>query len=164
MALTKVQNMTLVAQPTDGVCWWASAQMCYKWSQTTGKGKMVDPLSDETGFAQRFKDNGDWFCGSNGHMADKFKMQKYASLGMDFATLNDFMSVHGPIFTSVQKNWNGNNYSHAVVICGVADTGVFIHDPMPVNTGGSCWLTWDQINKAIKAVSDVADYGFLTAV
>jgi hypothetical protein len=82
---------------------------------------------------------------------------------MDFDTVNTFLAKHGPVFTSVQKNWSENNYSHAIVLCGVADTGVSIHDPMPVNQGSSTWLTWAQIQKAIDGVSADADYQFLTA-
>ena len=162
MAIVKVQNVPLVAQPKDGVCWWASAQMCYKWSQATGNGSMTNP-DDDIGFAKRFADNGDWYCGKNGFMATAFNMKRFSSLTMDFDTVNTFLAKHGPVFTSVQKNWSGNNYSHAIVICGVADTGVFIHDPMPVNQGSSTWLTWAQIQKAIDGVSADADYQFLTA-
>ena len=163
MAIYKVQNMTLVAQLSNGVCWWASSQMCYLWSQATGKGSMVEPDSDE-GFKARHQSNGDWFCGKNGFMADAFKMKKFTSLTMDYDSLKDFMIAHGPVFTSVEKNWDGHTgYGHAIVMCGVADTGVWIYDPEPVNVGGSKWMTWDQINKATGAVADTADYGFLTA-
>ena len=163
MAIYKVQNMTLVAQNFNGVCWWGSSQMCYLWSKAAGKGTMIEPDSDE-GFKARHDGNGDWFCGKNGFMAGQFKMKKFTSLSMDFATLKDFMEVHGPVFTSVGKNWNGHtDYGHAVVLAGVADTGVFIYDPEPVNVGSSTWLTWDQINKAIASVSNDADYQFLTA-
>ena len=53
-------------------------------------------------------------------------MVKITSISMDYDSLVSKFAKHGPIFTSVQKNWNGNDYAHAVVMCGVADTGVFI--------------------------------------
>lgn len=163
MAIIKVQKMKLVAQPKNGLCWWASCQMLYLWSQATGKGSMVDPIADETGFKVRYDGNLNWFCGDNTYMANKMSMVTIPSLSLDFSSVNSALSSHGPIFTSVQKNWNGNNYAHAVVIGGVADTGVFIYDPMPVGKGSSLWLTWDQIQSAVDYVSDVANPSFLAA-
>ena len=163
MAIYKVQNVPLISQPTDGVCWYASCRMLYKWSQAAGKSGMINPHEDD-GFRKRFETNGDWYSGDNKFMADTLNMKKVASLSMDYDSLATFMSVHGPIFTSVQKNWSGNNYAHAVVIAGVADTGVFIHDPMPLHQGSQVWLTWGQINKALAGVADVANPQFLTAI
>src|SRR5262249_2339211 len=146
MGIYKVQNMKLVAQNFDGVCWWGGTQMCYLWSQAAGKGTMVEPDSDP-GFKDRHDTNGDWGCNKNGYIAVRCKMKKYSSLSMDYESLQDFMAAHGPVFNSVGKNWNGHSgCGHAVVIGGVADTGVFIYDPEPVNVGSSTWLTWDQIN------------------
>jgi hypothetical protein len=136
--------------------------MLYKWSQATGNGSMTNP-ADDPGFKQRFDDNKDWYCGDNGFMADKLNMSKFPSVSMDYDSLSSFLSAHGPIFTSVQKNWGANNYAHAVVICGAADTGVFVHDPMPLKTASSYWLTWGQIQKALDGVSDVANPQFMTA-
>jgi hypothetical protein len=162
MAIVLVQNVPLIGQPSDGVCWWASCQMIYKWSQATSKGSMVEPDSDE-GFRKRHESNGDWYCGKNGFLADALKMKKFSSLTLDFNTVNDFLALHGPVFTSVQKNWDGNDYGHAVVMCGVADTGVLINDPMPINTGTKKWLTWEQIKKAVAGVAGDADFQYLSA-
>ncbi len=161
MAIVKVQNVPLIAQPTDGVCWFASAQMVYKWSQTTGNGSMTNP-ENHAASKKRYDDNGDWYSGQNGLLAGYFNMVKHSSVSMDLASLTAFFQQHGPIWTSGQKNWGGNNHGHVVVICGVADTGVFIHDPEPVGKGNSQWLTWAQIQKYIDGATD-ADYKFLTA-
>lgn len=163
MAIYKVEKVPLIPQPTDGVCWYASCRMIYKWSQATGQGSMKNP-ADDAGFKQRFDDNGDWWCGNNGYMAEQFRMKKFPSLSMDYGSLSSHLSIHGPTFASLQKNWGGNNYGHAVVIVGVADTGVLIHDPMPIKQGSKQWLTWGQIQKALDYVSDVANPQFLTAV
>ncbi len=162
MAITKLSNMTLVAQPSDGVCWWASAQMVYKWSKATGRGQMKSPDSD-AGYAQRKKDNGDVYAFQNNILGRALNMKFHSSLSMDQSSVNSFLQDHGPIWTSVKKNWGGNNHGHVVVICGVADTGVLIYDPEPVNQGSSFWLTWDQIKKALAGVTD-ADPQFMTAV
>jgi hypothetical protein len=162
MALSKVQNVPLVSQYDTGVCWMASAMMVYKWQEATGNGSMIDPMSHADS-AGRYGRNGDWFCGNNGMLAGYFKMKKHSSLSMTYEAVSSFLAKHGPIWTGLQKNWTGKNHGHVVVICGVADTGVFIHDPEPVKQGSSMWLTWGQINKALSAISDVADYQFLTA-
>jgi hypothetical protein len=150
-----------MSQPTDGVCWMVSAQMVYKWAKATGNGSMIDPMSDP-GSRSRYERNGDWWCGQNGLLAGYFKMKTHSSLPMDYAGLSGFMAKHGPVWTGLKKNWGGHSHGHVVVICGAADTGVFIHDPEPMHYGTAMWLTWAQINKAISAITD-ADYQFLTA-
>ena len=161
MAIVQVQNVPLMSQPTDGVCWMVSAQMVYKWSKAAGKGDMKDPMSD-SGSKTRYENNGDWSQSQNGLLAGYFNMKKHSSVTMSCDSLIKFFDSHGPIWTGVQKNWGGNNHGHVVVICGVADTGVFMHDPEPMKSGTAAWMTWDQINKAINGLSG-ADYQFLTA-
>jgi hypothetical protein len=161
MPIIKVQHVPLIAQPTDGVCWFVCAQMVYKWSKATGHGKMTDPMKHDPS-RDRFEHNRDWFSGQNGILAGYFNMKTHATVSLDFAGLKSFLQAHGPIWTAGQKNWDGNDYGHVVVLCGVADTGVFIHDPMPVGRGGSRWLTWKQIQKYVDGATK-ADYKFLTA-
>lgn len=162
MAINKVSNLELVAQPTDGVCWWASDTMLYKWSKATGRGSMIDPLSD-SGFKWRYESNGDWGCADNRFMARTLKMVEISSLDISYDGLVAAFSKHGPIFASVQKNWNGNNQGHAVVFGGVADTGVLVYDPEPMKSGSLIWLTWDQVKKAVDGISG-ANPQFLAAV
>jgi hypothetical protein len=161
MSIIKVQNVPLIAQPTDGVCWFSCAQMVYKWRVATGKGSMTNP-ENHAPSKKRYDDNGDWFSGQNGMLAGYFSMKKHSSVPMDLAGLTTFFQTHGPIWAGGQKNWGGNNHGHVIVICGVADTGVFIHDPEPVGKGSSQWLTWEQIKKYIDGLT-TADYQFLTA-
>ncbi|MBX3294781.1 MAG: C39 family peptidase [Acidobacteria bacterium] len=161
MSITRLQNVPLLAQPTDGVCWMKSAQMVYSWSKATGKGSMKDPMSD-AGFKARYDNNGDWWAGHNGILAKTFNMKTHSKVDMSLAGLNSFLPTHGPIWTGLRKNWGGHNHGHVVVIFGVADTGVLINDPEPMHRGTEMWLTWEQINKAIAGITD-ADYQFLTA-
>ncbi len=163
MGIYKVPNRVLVAQPKNALCWWASSQMLYKWSQKTGKGSMKDPLNTDGGYQYRYDQNLTVNCKDNTFMANKMGMVTHSSVSIGYGSLVDFLSVHGPMFTSVYKNWNGNAYGHAIVIAGAADTGVLVYDPMPVGYGSSFWLTWDQINSAIDDISDEANPSFLTA-
>lgn len=152
-----------MAQTKTGVCWMMSAKMVYAWQKATGRGSMKHPESDD-GFNQRYAGNGDWFSGNNSFFADTFNMKKHSKLDLSLVGLNKFLPLHGPIWTGLQKNWGGNNHGHVVVIFGVAETGVLINDPEPIHKGSELWLTWDQIKKAIKHISDVAEYQFLTVV
>jgi hypothetical protein len=135
--------------------------MVYKWSSSTGKGSMKDPMSIDD-MAKRYKDNLDWWAGQNGILASRFNMKTHDSVDMTVSGLSSFMAAHGPVWTGLKKNWGGNNHGHVVVMFGVADTGVLINDPEPMNKGTEVWLTWEQINKAIAGITD-ADYKFLTA-
>ncbi|MCC6452907.1 MAG: hypothetical protein IT171_08430 [Acidobacteria bacterium] len=161
MSIYKVANLELVSQPTDGVCWWASDTMLYKWSKATGRGTMIDPLSD-SGFKSRYESNGDWGSSDNKFMATTLKMTQISSLEMSYDALVAAFTKHGPIFASVQKNWHGNNHGHAVVFGGAADTGVLVYDPEPMKKGTILWLTWEQVNKALNALKG-ANPQFLAA-
>jgi len=153
--------MTLVPQRADGVCWCASAIMLYKWSQATGNTGMKDPLSD-SGTKWRWDNNKDWAPGDNAYLATTLNMKTHDDVPTDYDGLNSFLQSHGPIWTAGQKNWGGANHGHVVVICGVADTGVLIYDPEPVNQGCSQWLTWDQLAKYTDGTSATVKY--MTAV
>lgn len=162
MSIYKVANLELVSQPTDGVCWWASDTMLYKWSKASGRGTMIDPLSDP-GFKWRYENNGSWGCSDNTFMATTLKMVGIKDIDLTYDGLFSAFQSHGPLFASLQKNWNGNDYGHAVVFGGVADTGVLVFDPMPVGKGSLIWLTWAQVKKALDGISG-ANPTYLAAV
>lgn len=161
MAITKLHNMTLVPQRGDGVCWCASAIMLYKWGRASGQHRMVNPLSDE-GTKWRWDNNGDWDSYDNGYLATTLNMETQSDIPRNYEELKSFLEDHGPIWTAGLKTWTGGAYGHVVVISGVADTGVFIHDPEPVNKGTTRWLTWTQLNKFINGSS--ATVQFLTVM
>lgn len=165
MGITKLANVPLHYQYASGVCWFACSRMLYVWSKAAGRGSMTDPKSD-SGYLQRYKDNGSVGCDQNWHIAQQFNMKKHASLKMDYASVSKFLTDHGPIWTGLRKNWGGHNHGHVVVICGVSETGVFVHDPEPINQGSSFWLTWEQITKAVEALPKLASPNpqFLSAV
>jgi hypothetical protein len=160
MAILRLPNVPLIPQPTDGVCWWASLQMLYGWSRASNRGFMKAPESD-AGFKGRFERNGDWGSGDNAFLARTYD-RKTPSVKLDYAGVSGVLQKNGPIWTGLVKNWSGHNHGHVVVICGAADTGVYIHDPEPMRSGTGQWLTWAQIGKAIEAEKH-ATIKFLTA-
>ncbi len=155
MGITKLASVPLCYQYATGVCWFASARMCFLWSQATRRGSMTDPRADE-GYFKRYNDNGSVGCDQNWHIAQQFKMKKHPSVAIDFASVSTFLKSHGPMWTGLQKNWGGHNHGHVVVICGVSETGVFVHDPQPVNMGSTFWLTWEQMKTAVDGLRKVA--------
>jgi hypothetical protein len=161
MPITKVPHVSLIAQRADGVCWCASALMLYKWSINSGHAGMKDPLAD-SGMKWRWDNNKDWSSSDNAFLASTLAMKTHGSIPADYSGLNTFFVSHGPIWAAGQKNWGGNNHGHVVVTCGVADTGVFIHDPEPVGNGSSFWLTWAQWKKYVDGFT--ASVQFLTAM
>lgn len=99
MAITKLHNMTLVAQRGDGVCWCASAIMLYKWGRASGQHRMVNPLAD-AGTKWRWEQNGDWDPSDNGYLATTLNMETHSSIPLDYNGLKSFLKEHGPIWTA----------------------------------------------------------------
>jgi len=165
MGITKLSNVPLKYQYASGVCWFACSRMVYAWSQATGRGNMTDPRADP-GYFQRYNDNGSVGCEQNWHIAQQFNMVKHDSVDMDYESVSEFLKTHGPMWTGVRKNWGGNNHGHVIVICGVSETGVFVHDPEPMNQGSTFWLTWSQIEHATSELRRLASPNpqFLSAV
>ncbi len=161
MGITRLANVPLIPQPTDGVCWYACARMLYRWSQATGRGLMKNP-QDDSGYFDRFQNNRDVAAFQNNHLGTALNMKLHSSLTLDYSTILGFLQANGPIWAGLKKNWGGNNHGHVVVICGVAETGVFIHDPEPMKQGSTLWLTWEQIRKAVAGITD-ANPQFMTA-
>lgn len=163
MSTTKVQGVPLIAQPTDGSCWYASAQMLYKYAAANG-GVMKDPEKVPM-TKSMFDRNSTWDSTNSGLLARTLGMSTHSTFPLDNDVLWYYLTVYGPIWTSLQKNWGGHNHGHVVVITGSRDGasgGVLIHDPEPMKRGSSIWLTWKQIKKAVDGQPE-ADYHFLTA-
>jgi len=161
MATFTVQGLPNLAQPNDSVCWYTCAQMLYQWSKSNGSGGMIDPANN-TMCQEAFAAPRTWPAALGKLLAKQLRMTpkdtEYISL--DYDCLWYVLNTSGPIWTSVYKNWRGNDYGHVIVIAGCRTDGVYIHDPMPVKCGSRIWLTYDEIKKAVKE-QDFADYHYL---
>jgi hypothetical protein len=151
-----VPNAKNVAQMNDGVCWWAGAMVLYQWSQASN-GNMKEPNADDD-VKQRWENNRDWPACNSTQLATKLRLKTYTDVPKDYDGLKDFLQVHGPVWTALQKNWGGNDYSHVVVIAGVRDDGVLAFDPEPVGAGSRKWLTWDQFQTALDGLGAAVPY------
>jgi len=166
MATMKVPGVPLIGQKNDYSCWYASSQMLYAYSAANG-GSMLDPASvSMTKNRASGPTGGTWDSTNSRLLASTLNMSPWgmSSVSLDYDCLWYILSAFGPIWTSLQKNWGGNNYGHVVVITGIRDGaagGVRIYDPMPMTAGSKIWLTWSQIKKAVDGQSE-ADYHYLT--
>jgi hypothetical protein len=146
----RMTDVPLMGQPTDGVCWFTSARMVYAWRTATNKGSMTDPMAHAES-KRRYDGNGDWDGADNHFLAKYFNMASPTITLDNYDSVKAQLDAHGPIWTSVLKTWGGMApHGHVVVICGVADTGVYINDPEPVRQGSGVWLTWAQIQNGVK--------------
>lgn len=163
MAIITKKDVPLLPQPSTGVCWFMCAKMLYKWQIASGFGSMLNPeTADDGAFKKRFDDNNAWLPEDNGYLADHLKMTK-RSVTLDYDSVKSALDSYGPLWVAGKKHWNGGNHGHVIVVCGVADTGVLIHDPEPMHKGDRIWLTWTSIKKYVDGV-DSAYHRFLTAV
>lgn len=165
MATLKVQGVSMYPQDKSGVCWYACAKMLYKYSKANG-GTMSDP--EENSMTQaRYSQNGTWPSDNATLLATTLNMGCYNDFSMDYDMMWHYFSTHGPLWTSVQKNWQGGKgYGHVVVLAGCrngANGGIYVMDPEPMKKGSSFWLTWKQINKALKGQEYGYDWQYLTA-
>lgn len=160
MAISKLDNVPLIPQPTDGVCWYVSARMLAKWRRATkgGMGTMTDPKEHSDCYSM-FQNNAGWNPWQVGLLSSWLNMPT-PSITMDFAGVSSALSQHGPIWAAGWKTWSGSPHYHVIVIRGVSDTGVLIHDPEPINVGAYTWKTWSSIKKYVSTKTDV-DYNFL---
>ncbi len=118
MAIIKANDVPLIPQKKDGVCWFACARMLYRWSQKTGRGSMRNPAEVEM-TKLRYEANATWNAFQNGLLADQLIMKKQ-NFTLDFDNMNTALAKNGPIWTAGYKTWSGE-HGNVVVICGVAD-------------------------------------------
>jgi hypothetical protein len=158
-----VPGVKNVAQMQDGTCWWAGAMVLYNWSKANG-GSMSPP-NDDHDIEDMWKHNRSWPTWNNDLLAQKLGLAANTwatdEVPSNFSEWQYFLSMHGPAWTSLEKNWVGNSHTHVVVIVGCQDDGVIILDPEPVGVGSRKMLNWDQLQKAFDGVN--SDIRVMTA-
>lgn len=160
MPIIKKEKVPLIPQPTDGVCWYVSARMLAEWrkAEKGGMGTMIDPAEHDD-CRQMFERNAGWQPWQVGLLA-KWLNTNLPDISMDFGGISTALHLHGPIWTAGWKTWGGAGHYHVIVILGVADTGVLIHDPEPIGVGTYTWKTWSAMDKYINSKTDV-DYNYM---
>lgn len=146
MSITLVKDLKLQPQDKTLACWYFSAKMMYAWAQANKKTGVKDPstVTDPPANLQQLYE---W----NSGYSRKTCKQLASRLGLkalerkkrsfeDFKVLID----KSPIWAAGAKSGVGDGV-HVVVIGGVADTGLYLYDPLPLNRGQKVWRTWDWL-------------------
>lgn len=143
MAIVLVPNVTLLPQDKSNGCWYFSAKMMYKWSVDSKKGKIIDPETVTTpdNLPELYKTNAGWSITTCKTIAPRLGMKALPRVKRGFAEFKTLLA-NGPIWASGAKGGATGSY-HVVVIAGVADTGLYLYDPLPLSTGQKIWRTWD---------------------
>lgn len=158
MAIYVVENVPLLPQDKTNGCWYFSAKMMAGWA--TKAGKSIKDPSELTDLKNLYEGNCGWALSTGGVLAGKLGMTTYPRKERDFKEMLTILKK-GPLWAAGVKP-NGNDaFPHVVVIGGVADTGVLVLDPLPINKGERSWKTWDWFNKFLAKDNTVLDVNLL---
>lgn len=140
MAIYTVSNLNLMGQDKTNGCWFFSAKMMAAWSKKASNGAIIDP-SGVKDLDNLYTGNCGYALSTCGTLADKLKMKAHSRQKRGYAEMLALLKS-GPLWTAGFKGGAANGFPHVVVIGGVADTGVLVLDPLPLNSGGKGWKTW----------------------
>jgi hypothetical protein len=155
MATYVVPKVPLYAQGDNRSCWYHSARMVYDAligpmpNSMIRPTRMLDPKS-QAGAVQLVKNYLGLDASQVAWLKKELCMKEHSNPAYTYRALQSLLANHGALWVGLEKNWSGNQHEHVVVVCGVSDTGVKIHDPEPVYVGTQVWLTWAQYTKAVE--------------
>jgi hypothetical protein len=140
--------------------------MVAEWKKKTkgGMGAMVDP-GEHADSVDMFKNNRGWPPDNVKTLAGPtyWKWNMHPTPALNYAAFQSLLNNKGPLWAAGTKKWAGGPHNHVVVICGVADTGLFVHDPEPIGSGSVHWLTWKQMGEYFKGDGSI-DCNIMTAM
>jgi hypothetical protein len=143
MAIILVPNVTLLPQDKTNGCWYFSAKMMSKWAADNNKTAIKDPATvtdAPANLQQLYEWNSGYSTKTCKQLADRLGMNALDKKQRGF---NEFKTLlaRGPIWAAGAKGGATGSY-HVTVIAGVADTGLLLFDPLPLNVGRKVWRTW----------------------
>jgi hypothetical protein len=158
MAIYVVDKVTLIPQDKTNGCWYFCAKMMAKWSSDSGKGSIKDP-ADQKDLVNLYEGNCGYSLTTCGTLASKLGMKALSRSERGFS---DYLSLlkNGPLWVAGLKG-GANGFPHVVIIAGVADTGVLVLDPLPLNQGERGWKTWKWLNNFLALDDDTFDANLL---
>ena len=155
MAIYIVPDVPLLPQDRTNGCWYFSAKMVAKYSRGTVKDPETVPV---------LKNLYDGNCG----WSTKTAKDLAAHLGMDAVARDPRgpkemrnLLVTGPVWAAGMLPQGASSFAHVVVIAGVADTGVLVLNPLPLNVGERSWKTWAWLDQFIALDNGDFDRNFL---
>lgn len=163
MAIVLVPGLTLLPQDKTNACWYFSARMVHKWARANQKEKVKDPATVKT---DRLDLQG--LYESNAGYATSTCIELSSCLGLTVQAkkkrgYEEFKALlaKGPIWAAGAKGGADGAY-HVTVIGGVADTGLLMFDPLPLNRGQKVWRTWDWLDGFFDITNSRIDANLLT--
>lgn len=159
MAIYTVSGLPLLGQNMTNGCWYFSAKMMAAWSSKTGNGSIKDPstLSD---LLNLYTGNCGYALSTCGTLAGKLGMTALPRQNRGFSEMMTLIR-RGPLWAAGMKG-GANGFPHVVVIGGVADTGVLVFDPLPLNQGSKEWKTWSWLKSFLALDDDSFDSNLLS--
>jgi hypothetical protein len=153
MAIIQVPNVTLIPQDKSNACWYMCGRMMYQWAVDSKNTKVIDITTVTTpdNLPQLYANNNGWARETCKVLAPRLGLVALSREKRGFAEFKKLLA-NGPIWASGATGGFTGGY-HVVIIAGVADTGLLIFDPLPMNMGQKVWRTWDKMD-AFFALSD----------
>jgi hypothetical protein len=147
MAIKLVKSLPLLPQDKSNACWYFSARMLYRWAKENKKTGVKDPASvcdPPANLQQLYEWNSGYAITTCKQLAPRLGLTALEKKKRGFAEFSTLLDK-GPIWAAGAKGGATGSY-HVTVIAGVADTGLLLHDPLPLNIGRKVWRTWDWLD------------------
>jgi len=159
MAIYTVPNLDLMGQDKTSGCWYFSARMIANWSKKSGIGAVKDPSTVHV-LENLYTGNCGYALSTCGTLAGQLGMKALSREQRGFAEMITLIKK-GPLWAAGMKGGAGG-FEHVVVIGGVADTGVFVLDPLPLNHGSKGWKTWGWLDNFLQLSDPAFDANLLS--
>jgi hypothetical protein len=134
--------------------------MMAAWSKKAGSGKIKDPVTLDD-LRNLYEGNCGYALSTCGTLAGKLGMKTHARQKRGYAEMLTLLKL-GPLWAAGFKGGVTNGFPHVVVIGGVADTGVLVLDPLPLNNGGKSWKTWSWLDSFLALGDSTLDANLLS--
>lgn len=160
MAIYTVSNLSLMGQDKTNGCWYFSAKMIADWSKKADGGAIKDPVSVDD-LKKLYEGNCGYALSTCGTLAGKLGMKAQPRQKRGYSDMLTLLK-RGPLWAAGFKGGAENGFAHVVVIGGVADTGVLVLDPLPLNNGGKSWKTWSWLDSFLALGDESLDANLLS--
>ena len=138
-----VEKTPLIPQDKTNGCWYFGAKMMSKWASDAGKPAIKDPAT-LTDLFNLYDCNCGYALSTCKTLAEKLGMKALSRGKRSFEEYHDLLR-NGPLWAAGIKG-GVENSPHVVVLAGVADTGVLVLDPLPLDKGNREWKTWKWLD------------------
>lgn len=147
MAVVRVPNLTLLPQDKTNACWYCSAQRVHPWASANDKKTVKDPTTVKT---DRFDLKGLYDTKPGYATSTCIELASapgLTALAKKKRGYDEFKALlaQGPIWAAGAKGGADGSY-HVMVIGGVADAGLMLFDPLPLNRGQKTRKTWEWMD------------------